>query len=112
MTLRVKDNEGAELPGASIYVYTNGQEEAFSTDENGELDIKTEKWDSIKASFVGFNPVTVNRGHENQYDITLHLEEPIGIKLKNERWLIRGRKIFDPGFKDQRRRNVYRKDAR
>lgn len=112
VTLRVKDNDGAELPGAPIHVYTNGQEEEFSADANGELNIKTEKWDSIKVSFVGFNPLTINRGLENQYDIRLNLTEPIGVKLKNERWTIRGRTIFDPRFKDQRRRNVYRKNAR
>jgi hypothetical protein len=112
VTLRVKDNEGAELPGAPVYVYTNGQEEEFSADRNGEINIKKEKWDSIKVSFVGFNPLTINRGQENQYDIKLNLTETIGFKLKNERWTIRNRKIFDPRFKDKRRRNVYRKNAR
>jgi len=112
VTLRVKDNEGAELPGTPVYVYNNGQEEVFSADANGELNIRTEKWDSIKVSFIGFNPLTVYRGQENQYDIKLNLAEPIGVKLKNERWTIHGRKIFDPRFKDQRRRHVYRKNAR
>lgn len=112
VTLKVKDNEGAELPGAPIYVYTSGQEKEFSADINGELNINDEKWDSIQVSFVGFNPLTIKRGQENWYDIKLNLSEPIGIKLENERWTISNRKIFDPRFKDQRRRNVYRKNAR
>jgi hypothetical protein len=112
VTLKVKDNEGAELPGAPIYVYTNGQEKKFSADVNGELNISTENWDSIKVSFVGFNPLTIHQGQENWYDIRLNLSEPIGVKLKNERWTMSNRKIFDPRFKEQRRRNVYRKIAR
>jgi len=109
--LTVKDEED-NLPGAPIYVFTQGQKKDFSTDENGQLNFKSEKWDSIQVSYVGLKSLTIKAGPENMYDIRLTREEPIGIKFKNERWTFRGRKLIDPRFNENKRKNTYRKNSR
>jgi hypothetical protein len=111
VTLRVRDGDD-DLPGALIYVYTQGQKQEYSANESGQLDFKNEKWDSIQVSYVGLKSLTIKAGPENMYDIRLTREEPIWMKFKNERWTIRGRKLIDPRFNENRRKNTYRKNSR
>jgi hypothetical protein len=111
VTLNVSDGDD-DLPGAPIYVFTQGQKQEYSTDENGQLNFKNEKWDSIQVSYVGLKSLTIKAGPENTYDIRLTREEPIGIKFKNEQWTIRGRKLIDPRFNENNRKNTYRKNSR
>ena len=111
VTLKIKDKED-ELPGVSIYLYDAGQVYEYSTDIKGETYINKEKWDSIKVDYVGFNPLTIKRGQENLYNIRLNPSDPIGVKLIDERWNIKNKKILDPRFKEYKRKNMYKKNAR
>lgn len=111
VTLIVRDGED-DLPGATVYVFAEGQKQEYSTDENGQLNFENTKWDSIQVTYVGLKPLTVKAGPENMYDIRLTREEPLGIKFKNERWAIRGRKLIDPRFQESKRKNTYRKNSR
>jgi len=111
VTLTVRDGDDA-LPGAPISVFIQGQKHEYSTDENGQLNFKSERWDSIQVSYVGLKSLTIKSGDENKFDIRLTREETIGIKFKNERWTIRGRKLFDPRFLASKRKNMYRKNSR
>ena len=111
VTLTVKDGD-YDLPGAPICVFTQGQKQEYSTDISGQLHLKNEKWDSIQVSYIGFKPLTINAGPENMYNIRLVREEPIGIKFKNERWAIQRRRLNDPRFMDDKRKNTYKKSRK
>ena len=97
------------MASAPIYIYDEAKAHKYLTDENGIAEIKIEKYDSLRINHVGYNPLTITKGEENNYRIRLNPSEPIGVKLTNEKWTIRGQKIFDPRFKKQRYKNAYRK---
>jgi hypothetical protein len=110
VTLSVRDGDD-HLPGAPVYVFIQGRKQEYSTDENGELNFENGKWDSIHVTYVGLKTLTIKAGPENMYDIRLTREEPIGMKFKNERWTIRGRKLIDPRFSTNKRKNTYTKNS-
>lgn len=110
--IKVMDDTGSDLPGAPIYVYNSDNVNTFSTNENSEVLIPQEEWDSVRVTFIGFNPLTITKSSENHFLVQLGQSESIGVKLNGERWTIRNNKIIDPKFEEQKVRNVYRKNAR
>ena len=88
------------MASAPIYIYDEAKVHKYLTDENGIAEIKIEKYHSLRITYVGYNPLTITKGEENNYRIRLNPSEPIGVKLTNENGQFAGKKFLNPGLKN------------
>lgn len=71
----IKDAAGEPLPGASAIVTVNGRKYGATTDLDGaftlDLPVRLEGTETLTASFLGFDDVTLPIGNRSRFDIVL-----------------------------------------
>ena len=110
LTVRVQDDESG-LPGAVVDAYYKGQKIETHANTDGEAVINLKVWDSLKIDFIGYKPLTIKYEKEDHFTVLLKPGGAIGPNFKNEKWLIKGRRILDPRFAVEPRRYSFRKIA-
>ena len=106
--LVVLDNNREALPGASVVIYNPSDSLVTSTNIDGTTKLPVQQYDSIQISFIGFTPVTY-KGKNNMLKLQLGLSPLPEFRLEKEVWTIRRNKLLDPRFKEDQKRNKYKK---
>lgn len=73
ITGKVISGEGTAISGASVLI--RGTTTGMSTDIDGNFTLKAPANAIIVVSFLGFNPVELEIGNQNRFEITLHPDE-------------------------------------